>query len=219
MGVSGGDSERLGRRFMTLCYITSRAGTGSGASSGLEPFLRQAIDSGADWIQIREKDLPADELLALVSEAVAMARSSGTRILVNERADIALAAGAAGVQLPSNAFSPRRLRTVTPEGFLIGVSCHEAGEVRRAESEGADFALFGPVFDPLSKPAAGPAAGLGKLGEACAAVRIPVLALGGIDTENATECMAAGAAGVAGISLFQAGPGMRARVDGLRRIG
>ena len=204
---------------MTLCYITSRAGTGSGASSGLEPFLRQAIDSGVDWIQIREKDLPADELLALVSETVAMARSSRTRILVNERPDVVLAAGAAGVQLPSDAFSPRRLRAITPEGFLIGVSCHEIAEVRRAESEGADFVLFSPVFDPRSKAVAGPAAGLGRLGEACTAVGIPVLALGGIDTENAAECMAAGAAGVAGISLFQAGPGMRARVDGLRRIG
>lgn len=204
---------------MTLCYITSRAGTGSGASSGLEPFLRAAIDSGVDWIQIREKELPADELLALVSETVAMARSSQTRILVNERADIALAAGAAGVHLPSNAFSPRRLRAITPEGFLIGVSCHQTGEVRRAESEGADFVLFSPVFDPRSKAAAGPAAGPGKLGEACAAVRIPVLALGGIDTENAAECMAAGAAGVAGISLFQAGPGMRGTVERLRRIG
>ena len=204
---------------MTLCYITSRAGIGAGTGAGLAPLLREAIDSGVDWIQIREKDLPGDELLALVSEAVAMARSSRTRVLVNGRADVALAAGASGVQLPSDAFSPRRLRAITPDGFLIGVSCHEAGEVRRAEAEGADFALFGPVFDPLSKPAAGPAAGLGKLGEACAAVGIPVLALGGIDTENAAKCMAAGAAGVAGISLFQAGPGMRGTVERLRRIG
>ncbi len=90
-----------------------------------------------------------------------------------------------------------------PEGFLIGVSCHSVAEVLAASQNGADYAVFGPVFQPLSKPAGMPPLGLEELGHAAAAVKIPVLALGGITSQNAEECVAAGAAGVAGVSLYQ----------------
>jgi thiamine-phosphate pyrophosphorylase len=125
------------------------------------------------------------------------------KFLVNSRVDVALAAGAAGAHLPSGSLAPKTWRPITPPGFLFGVSCHSLIEVRAAEEEGANYVVFGPVFPPLSKPSRVPAVGLAGLARAAAAVKIPVLALGGVTCANATACVEAGAAGVAGISLFQ----------------
>jgi thiamine-phosphate pyrophosphorylase len=152
-----------------------------------------------DWVQVRDKDLPARELIAVVRRA--MGRVG--KVLVNTRVDVAMAAGAAGVHLPSGSIAASEWRTITPSGFLIGVSCHSMEDVVRAEREGADYVVFGPVFDPLSKSADLPARGLRELSRVSRAVRIPVLALGGITEENAPECVAAGAAGVAGITMFR----------------
>ena len=155
--------------------------------------VRRACDAGADLIQVRAKELNARELMRLVEAAVAIA---GKRVLVNTRTDIALACGAGGVHLPANSPSPRR---VVPAGFLIGASCHNLEELQTAELDGADLAVYGPVFE---SPGKGAPVGLESLRQAVRSVRMPVYALGGITEDNARLCIEAGAYGIAGIRLF-----------------
>jgi thiamine-phosphate pyrophosphorylase len=159
----------------------------------------RAAASGAAMIQVRAKNLPARELAVLVKRVVAQAR--GVPVLVNTRTDIALACGAQGVHLPSDSPSPERIRAIVPAGFLIGVSCHNVDELQRVAREGADFAVYGPIFPTRSHPDAQPI-GLDALAAATRAVRLPIYALGGVTEKNAPMCIVAGAAGVAGISMF-----------------
>ncbi len=171
---------------MIRCAITD----GQGVS---EAVLRRV-----DWVQVREKEMGGRALTELVRGLV----GRGPRILVNGRVDVALAAGAAGVHLPAGSVEPWRWRAWVGAGFLIGVSCHSVTDVVRAEAEGADYVYLSPVYASPSKPGYGPAIGLAVLGEACRRVRIPVLALGGVDEERGEECVRAGAAGFASISAF-----------------
>jgi len=209
-----------------LCYVTDRrafdaapvAGDSSPRNARTHDFaavrvpfpqdaIRRAVAAGTDWIQIREKDLDARALGELARFAVAAARETGARILINDRLDVALAVHAAGVHLGEQSL-PLELvrdwrRASGQHDFQIGVSCHSLESAREAARGGADYIFFGPVFETPSKAAFGAPQGLERLREICASVEIPVLAIGGINFENARACIAAGAAGIAAIRLFQ----------------
>lgn len=151
-------------------------------------------------IQIRAKEISARALADLVRSAITLAGAS--KILVNTRTDVALACGAHGVHLPARSIAPGLIRTIAPAGFLIGVSCHTIEELTAVEQEGADFAVYGPIFPAISKPA-GPPVGIEGLRKAVRSVtHLPIYALGGITKKNAALCFDAGAEGIAGISLF-----------------
>ena len=196
-----------------LCYITNRNQFPGGVQQKELRLLDKIMEcaaAGVDWIQLREKDLSTRALEELAHKAVAAIPSgSPTRLLINSRTDVALASGAHGVHLPAQDLTASEVRVImvragrtTP---VIGVSTHSAEEVAQAEAHGADFVVFGPVFE---KDGQLNLRGLEQLREACHRPPIdgtpmPVLALGGINLENAPQCFAAGAAGIAAIRLFQ----------------
>lgn len=207
---------------MLFYYITDRRQfPGSGADQHIALLRRigQAAQAGVDYIQLREKDLTPRELESLAREAVkAVRENSGTsRLLINGRTDIALASDADGVHLPDGDLPASEARTLWMKSSsrvpLIGASAHSVAGARYAEAHGADFAVLAPIFEK----AGATAIGLEALREACASLAAPgdveapyqggfrVLALGGVSVSNARDCLAAGAAGVAGIRLFQAG--------------
>jgi thiamine-phosphate pyrophosphorylase len=213
-----------GERKFTLCYVTDRrtlasAGTHP-AHHGLLETVQRAAVAGIDWIQVREKDLDARTLTEFVRRAVAETRGHGTRILVNDRLDVALAAGAGGVHLGEASLPVETVaewrRSAHRADFWIGASRHSVETACAAERAGADYVLFGPVFATPSKAAFGAPHGIERLREACVALRIPVLAIGGVTIENAVLCLAAGAAGIAAIRLFQESEDVAAIVAGLR---
>ncbi len=197
----------------TLCYITDRKAL---EPEGSLPRIEAAIRAGVDLIQIREKDLATRALLAIVEPAVKAAQGTSSRIIVNDRLDVALAFGAAGVHLGGQSLSAEAVRRIVAKDFLVGVSCHSLEEALGAEAAAADYIVLGPIYATPSKLQYGPPLGLEKLREVAAKVRIPVLALGGITVERAGACRQAGAAGVAGISIFQACPSLEERVGELR---
>ena len=201
---------------MLLCYITDRTpfpGNENERQRALLAKIAEAARCGVDFIQLREKDLPARELETLARAAYGIVhrlgtenREPATRLLINSRSDVAIACQADGVHLQSNDISPLEVRKIWAQtghsaNALMGVSCHSANDVARAASEEADFAVFAPVFEKQDSPQANPA-GLEGLREACRQ-KIPVLALGGVTLNNARACLDAGAAGIAAIRLFQ----------------
>ena len=153
-------------------------------------------------VQIREKNLEAKQLLTLALQARKIQLPTGSLLLCNERADVALAAGLDGVHLPENACPTDKLQAFA-SNFIFGCSIHSQKALHIAEQSGADYLLFGPVFDTPSKRKYGAPQGLKKLGEFCRTTSLPVYALGGVTPRNAALCMAEGAYGTAGLSIFQ----------------
>jgi thiamine-phosphate pyrophosphorylase len=194
--------------------------------------------AGIDWVQIREKDLPVRQLAGLTREAVA--RRTAARIIVNDRLDVAIAEGAGGVHLGETGLAVADVAkwvhlsesgvVVSDHGaasqfpvaasadFLIGVSCHSLEGAKEAVRDGADYIFFGPVFATPSKVKFGAPQGVKKLAGVCNAAPLPVIAIGGITLENAGECMAAGAAGIAAIRLFQDAVDPAGIVSTLRKL-
>jgi thiamine-phosphate pyrophosphorylase len=165
-------------------------------------------------VHVREKDLPGRELLALARLLREVTRRHGQILLVNDRLDVALAAGADGVHLPAAGVLPSGARRLLGPEALVGVSCHGVGDVRRAREAGATYATFGPVYDTPSKRAYGPPAGVAALA-AAAGIGLPLVALGGVDAARAPEVVAAGARGVAAIRAWLEGSDPAAAVRAL----
>lgn len=153
-------------------------------------------------VQIREPDLDGGPLTRLVSACVGAVRGTHTRILVNDRLDVALAAGAHGVHLRADSFGASRVREVAPPPFLVGRSVHSVEDAVAATDEGGlDYLIFGTVFESASKPGRAPA-GVAALAAVARATRLPVLAIGGVTRGRIPEVMAAGASGAAAIAMF-----------------
>src|SRR5712671_1634640 len=192
-----------------ILYLITRGATTDGTTPDAPEFaliLRQvsaAVAAGINLIQIREKQLTGRVLFELVERASHLTRGTGTRLLVNDRADVSVGAGADGVHLTAQSLDPAMIRKTFGKEVLIGASTHSLTEALAAQEQGADFIVFGPVFETQSKKLFGPPVGLEKLADVARELRgFPVLALGGISATKAVDCFAAGAQGIAGISLF-----------------
>jgi thiamine-phosphate diphosphorylase len=203
----------LSRRPVVCLVTPGRVPAGASDLAAADAVLERvaaAVDAEVDLVQIREPGLSARALTDLVKRAVTLAAGSPTSVIVNERLDVALAAGAHGVHLREAGIPAARVRAVTPRGFLIGRSVHAASGIVGDE---VDYWLFGTVFPTASKPADHPTSGLAGLRAATATGRV-VLAIGGIRLAVLPEIAAAGAAGFAGIGLFEGGTG--GNVEALR---
>ena len=180
-------------------------------------LVRAAVAAGVNFIQVREPDLPDRVLLEIVTRCVELARGSKTVILVNDRLDIALVAGAGGVHLRAHSVPAPLARRHVPGRFLLGRSVHDVADaVRVVEGGGLDYLVLGTVFSSRSKPGVSPC-GVRMLGAVARAVDLPVLAIGGVTVDNSVEVFRAGAAGVAAIGLF-AETGPSGRFDSVQRI-
>ena len=182
-----------------LYFITDRHLCGERA---LARVVDEACAAGVKAVQLREKDLAAAHLFETGAELLRVTRKHQARLLINERVDVALAVGADGVQLTSRSLPVEAARALLPPDRLIGVSTHSVEEAKQAEKAGADFLLFGPVFDTPSKRAYGPPQGLEKLRRVADSVTRPVFAVGGVTPERTASCLAHGAWGVAVISAI-----------------
>jgi len=192
-----------------ILYLITRGATDeltTTESAEFKQILLQvsaAVSAGIQYVQLREKKLPARVLLELAARAVNIAENTATGVLVNDRADIAVGAGANGVHLTTQSLETAVVRQTFGDELLIGTSTHSLEEARTARDGGANFVVFGPVFPTPSKEQYGPPLGLAVLSRVASELApFPVLALGGISPVNAAECLRAGASGIAGISLF-----------------
>jgi len=182
----------------SLCLVTDR----SQVAGTLEDAVETCLGAGLKAVQLREKDLAARDLLSLAQRLRESTRRHGARLLINDRADVALAVGADGVQRAGTSLPVSVVRSISPPGFLIGASVHSAAEARAVEPEGADFLLFGPVYDTPSKRPYGPPQGVAALERVATAVRLPVFAVGGVTPARVAEVVRAGASGGAVIAAI-----------------
>lgn len=150
-------------------------------------LIKRAVDANISLIQIREKQISAKLVFSLASKAAEITKNSSTKLLINDRADIALAANADGVHLTANSLSAEMIRANFPKDFIIGVSTHSLEKAREAKNQGANFATFSPIFHSPNK---GEPVGLDALREVCENVKpFPIIALGGIDETNYREVL------------------------------
>jgi thiazole tautomerase (transcriptional regulator TenI) len=188
-----------------ICLVTDRHrlhAPSSGAVQALLAQIRVAARAGVDVIQLRERDLSTRALEDVTTRAVAAVSGTACRLVMNDRLDVALACGAAGVHLRHDSFGSDRVRAATGPDMHIGRSVHSVDEAKREAEIGAvDYLIFGTVFQTLSKPGTA-GAGLEELARVTAAVPLPVLAIGGITVERLPDVARAGAAGIAAIGLF-----------------
>ena len=207
-----------------ITYLITGGETSSATTPSSEEFrrllalVRAAVEARVTLVQLREKELTGRVLYELAAAAADLARGSATSVLVNDRADIARAAGCDGVHLTTTSLDAPAVRRAFGEEFLIGVSAHTPDEAGAACAGGADFAVFGPVFDTPSKRAYGPPVGLEALAEAARELsRFPLVALGGVGVDKVEDVLRAGAAGVAGIRLFADGQNLTRLVHHIGR--
>jgi len=208
-----------------LCYVTDRRGLADAPELAGKLQLEkiaQAANAGVDWIQLREKDLSGRALAEFTARALALA-GSRSAVLVNDRVDVACSAGASGVHLgehslPAGEAKRFAVQLCARENFLVGISAHSLEGALQAEKAGADYVIFGPVYATPSKAGFGEPQGTQRLREVCHRVAIPVLAIGGITLENTGDCLAAGAAGIAAIRLFQDAAKLDELVRELREV-
>jgi thiamine-phosphate pyrophosphorylase len=185
-----------------LCLVTDRRRFGASWEDTLVRRVRAAALEGVHLVQVRERDLDGGPLTRLVAACVDAVGGTTARVVVNDRFDVAVAAGAHGVHLRGDSFPASRIRACAPRRFLIGRSVHSVSDAVLAAEDGAvDYLIFGTVFASRSK-ADRAAAGLGELSAVAHATRLPVLAIGGLTAAKIGDVMSAGAAGVAGISMF-----------------
>jgi thiamine-phosphate pyrophosphorylase len=206
-----------------ILYLITRGATTEATTPDSEEFRElvlqasAAVTAGIQLIQIREKQLPVRVLFELARAVAAAARESSTKVLINDRADVAASAGADGVHLTTTSLTPDVIRKNFGAEFLIGASTHSLIEARDSFRQGADFAVFGPVFSSPSKASYGPPLGVGQLKDAARELTpFPLIALGGISPERVNECLLAGAAGVAGITLFSKPKDLTTTVEKIR---
>ncbi|PKB59624.1 MAG: thiamine-phosphate diphosphorylase [SAR202 cluster bacterium Casp-Chloro-G2] len=199
--------------------VTSRSATGpdgNGDYSDLVERVAQAVLGGVDMVQLREKDLAGRELLTL-ADALLEAIDGRAMLLVNERADVALAAGARGVQLGEEGLPVRAARKTLGNGGLIGRSVHTERSALQAEADGADFLIVGTMFPSQSHPGETPS-GPGLMGRISENSRLPLIGIGGITPENAATVIEAGASGVAVITNILAAPDPAAAAAELKQV-
>lgn len=188
-----------------ICVVTDRRrlSIDADATDRLVDLVAAAAEADVDLIQIRERDLSARELFALARRCVEAARGTATKIVVNDRVDVAVAAGAHGVHLRGDSLSASAARGIVGRNMLVGCSVHSVTEAETASATGAaDYLILGTLFATASKPGEHPVLSLDELAEAASTTKVPVLAIGGITVARAEAVGRAGAAGVAGIGLF-----------------